>query len=94
MTSTVNHKRRVSSFCRAKSILAISYDVRRHTKELGPGCWFTVIRKDLLERTNEGVAPIMTYKAQADAESCLNTPQRLAFTCCLRSSVGWIVKVA
>jgi phosphoserine aminotransferase len=44
-------------------------------KNLGPaGLVFAVIRKELLDRTNEGVAPIMTYKAQAEAESCLNTP--------------------
>ena len=44
-------------------------------KNLGPaGLVFAVVRKELLERTNEGVAPIMTYKAQAEAESCLNTP--------------------
>lgn len=44
-------------------------------KNLGPvGITVVIVRRDLLERTGQPRAPILDYRAQAQAESMLNTP--------------------
>ena len=44
-------------------------------KNLGPvGITVLIVRRDLLERSGQPRAPIFDYRAQADAESMLNTP--------------------
>ncbi|MFW5830418.1 MAG: 3-phosphoserine/phosphohydroxythreonine transaminase [Planctomycetota bacterium] len=44
-------------------------------KNLGPsGVVLAIIRKDLLERCPEDLAPIFNYRKHAEADSCLNTP--------------------
>jgi phosphoserine aminotransferase len=44
-------------------------------KNLGPsGVVLVVVRKDLYERIPKTVAKIFSFKAQAEAKSCLNTP--------------------
>jgi phosphoserine aminotransferase len=44
-------------------------------KNLGPsGVVLAVVRKDLLERVPKSVAKIFSFKAHAEAKSCLNTP--------------------
>lgn len=44
-------------------------------KNLGPvGITVLIVRRDLLERAGQPRAPIFDYRAQADAESMLNTP--------------------
>ena len=49
-------------------------------KNIGPaGLVILVIRRDLLDRTPDGVPNIMTYKAHAEAGSMLNTPPTFAW---------------
>lgn len=44
-------------------------------KNLGPvGITVVIVRRDLLERTGQPRAPVLDYRAQAQAESMLNTP--------------------
>jgi phosphoserine aminotransferase len=44
-------------------------------KNLGPsGVVLTIVRKDLYERIAKTVPKIFSFKAQAEAKSCLNTP--------------------
>jgi phosphoserine aminotransferase len=44
-------------------------------KNLGPaGVVLVIVRKDLYDRIPKGVPKILSYKAHADAKSCLNTP--------------------
>ncbi len=44
-------------------------------KNLGPaGVVLTLVRKDLYERIAKSVPKIFSFKAQAEAKSCLNTP--------------------
>lgn len=44
-------------------------------KNLGPaGTVLAIVRKDLYERIGKGVPKIFSFKAHAEAKSCLNTP--------------------
>ena len=48
-------------------------------KNMGPaGLTFVIVREDLLDRAPKGIASMLHYKAQADAQSMLNTPATYA----------------
>ncbi|MCH7798665.1 MAG: 3-phosphoserine/phosphohydroxythreonine transaminase [Planctomycetes bacterium] len=49
-------------------------------KNLGPaGCTLVIIRKDLLDRANDGLPAILDYRQHADKGSRLNTPPVFGF---------------
>ena len=49
-------------------------------KNLGPaGCTLVIIRKDLLDRANDGIPAILDYRRHADKGSRLNTPPVFGF---------------
>jgi phosphoserine aminotransferase len=48
-------------------------------KNIGPaGLTLVIVREDLLERAPKGIASMLHYKAQAEAQSMLNTPATYA----------------
>ena len=48
-------------------------------KNMGPaGLTLVIVREDLLDRAPKGIASMLHYKAQADADSMLNTPATYA----------------
>jgi phosphoserine aminotransferase len=48
-------------------------------KNIGPaGLTLVIVREDLLERAPQGIASMLHYKAQAEAQSMLNTPATYA----------------
>jgi phosphoserine aminotransferase len=48
-------------------------------KNIGPaGLTLVIVREDLLERAPKGIASMLHYKAQAEAQSMLNTPSTYA----------------
>jgi len=48
-------------------------------KNMGPaGLTLVIVREDLLDRAPKGIASMLHYKAQADAQSMLNTPATYA----------------
>ena len=74
--------------CDASSdILSRPIDIAAHAvifagaqKNLGPaGCTLVIIRKDLLDRANDGVPAILDYRQHANKGSRLNTPPVFGF---------------
>jgi phosphoserine aminotransferase len=71
----------------SSSILSRPLDVRRYgliyagaQKNIGPsGLVILIARAELLERAPKSLSPIFSYKANADAESMLNTPPTFAW---------------
>ncbi|MET0680473.1 MAG: 3-phosphoserine/phosphohydroxythreonine transaminase, partial [Burkholderiales bacterium] len=67
-------------------ILSRPIDVTRYgliyagaQKNIGPaGLALVIVREDLLDRAPKGIASMLHYKAQADAQSMLNTPATYA----------------